>query len=252
MAAGLPAYFTGQPCCHSHIARRRTKTCLCLACELDKKAKVRPRYADKKNLSRAAWREKKKAEAAALGTVWSETDPEKMRRYRIEWLARNPDWSPPAESIARRKTANKAYVEANKNRISARKKFWYEQNKDRISDDFKKKYAENPEFYCEQRRKHSRGNLLLRRAENQRRRAVKRNAEGSFCKGDIDALFDKQRGICVGCETDISVAFHIDHKTPLSRGGSNWPANLQLLCSTCNLTKGSMTMEEWMSRKMAA
>jgi 5-methylcytosine-specific restriction endonuclease McrA len=31
-----------------------------------------------------------------------------------------------------------------------------------------------------------------------------------------------------------------DHKTPLVRGGSNLPSNIQVLCQPCNGTKSSM------------
>jgi hypothetical protein len=37
----------------------------------------------------------------------------------------------------------------------------------------------------------------------------------------------------------------IDHKTPISRGGSCELDNLQALCRPCNRSKGRKTMEEW-------
>jgi len=30
---------------------------------------------------------------------------------------------------------------------------------------------------------------------------------------------------------------HIDHVKPISKGGSNWPANLRPACEPCNLRK---------------
>ena len=36
-----------------------------------------------------------------------------------------------------------------------------------------------------------------------------------------------------------------DHIVPLSRGGSNALVNLATACRPCNLSKGSMTVEEW-------
>jgi 5-methylcytosine-specific restriction endonuclease McrA len=35
----------------------------------------------------------------------------------------------------------------------------------------------------------------------------------------------------------------------MARGGSNWPSNLQLLCKSCNLSKGARDAEEFMREK---
>ena len=39
--------------------------------------------------------------------------------------------------------------------------------------------------------------------------------------------------------------FEIDHKIPLSRGGTNHARNLQLLCAECNQQKGVLTPKEF-------
>lgn len=49
---------------------------------------------------------------------------------------------------------------------------------------------------------------------------------------------------CMGMLT----RYHIDHKTPVSRGGTNDIANLQLLCPACNLKKSASTHEEYVAR----
>ena len=36
-----------------------------------------------------------------------------------------------------------------------------------------------------------------------------------------------------------------DNMLPRSRGGTDHPDNLQLLCSGCNRSKGDKTMAEW-------
>ena len=53
-------------------------------------------------------------------------------------------------------------------------------------------------------------------------------------------LFGKQEGRCGGCLMDFPFKiFEVDHMIPQSRGGTDHPDNLQLLCSHCNRMKGS-------------
>ena len=58
-------------------------------------------------------------------------------------------------------------------------------------------------------------------------------------------LFGIQEGKCNGCEVLFPFRnMTIDHITPRSRGGTDDPDNLQLLCGACNSTKGNRTQEE--------
>jgi hypothetical protein len=41
----------------------------------------------------------------------------------------------------------------------------------------------------------------------------------------------------------------IDHIVPRSRGGTDDPDNLQVLCAQCNASKGARTMEEWIAER---
>jgi 5-methylcytosine-specific restriction endonuclease McrA len=78
-------------------------------------------------------------------------------------------------------------------------------------------------------------------------KARKRCAEGRYYLKDINAIFASQNGKCPGCDEDITNNFHVDHVVALSAGGTNWPDNLQLLCPTCNFSKGSKSMSEWLA-----
>lgn len=59
------------------------------------------------------------------------------------------------------------------------------------------------------------------------------------------AVFYRDRGLCTGCNKDISGILttqpdrHYDHIVPLSIGGLNDVTNIQLLCQMCNLKKSS-------------
>lgn len=59
------------------------------------------------------------------------------------------------------------------------------------------------------------------------------------------ALFHRESGCCSICKTNLTGIFsteekmHIDHIIPISKGGTNDPTNLQILCEGCNLKKGN-------------
>ena len=62
-------------------------------------------------------------------------------------------------------------------------------------------------------------------------------------------LFGQQEGRCAGCATEFPFrAFDIDHVIPQSRGGTDHPDNLQLLCSHCNRVKGNRPQEYLLAR----
>ena len=59
-------------------------------------------------------------------------------------------------------------------------------------------------------------------------------------------LYGEQEGICRGCDTHFPFrVMDVDHILPRSRGGTDHPNNLQILCSGCNRSKGDKTMAEW-------
>ena len=58
-------------------------------------------------------------------------------------------------------------------------------------------------------------------------------------------LYGEQEGVCVGCNTHFPFrVMDVDHVLPRSKGGTDHPDNLQLLCSGCNRSKGGKTMAE--------
>lgn len=54
------------------------------------------------------------------------------------------------------------------------------------------------------------------------------------------AAYERQKGLCKICGKPFAFEdMHGDHATPWSRGGKTTPDNLQMLCTTCNLSKGA-------------
>lgn len=89
----------------------------------------------------------------------------------------------------------------------------------------------------------------VKRKAQSKRRARARNAEGQFSVQEIFDLLIKQKHRCSICDCDLNISgYQIDHKTPLSRGGSNWISNIQLLCPKDNRQKNASTDEEYRAK----
>lgn len=69
----------------------------------------------------------------------------------------------------------------------------------------------------------------------------RRHAVGKFSHEDIQELLELQDHMCAICfeEFNDMLKYEIDHIKPLSKGGTNWPTNLQLLCRSCNAKKSA-------------
>ena len=80
--------------------------------------------------------------------------------------------------------------------------------------------------------------------------AHERGASGFLTEQDVNILYKRQEARCARCRTSLGAkrkpnGYHIDHITPVSRGGKNVPSNVQLLCPTCNVRKGARTRPEF-------
>ena len=54
-------------------------------------------------------------------------------------------------------------------------------------------------------------------------------------------IFERDKKVCRHCLARIGFQhrWHVDHVVPVSKGGTNEEANLQLLCEACNMKKGN-------------
>ncbi len=74
-------------------------------------------------------------------------------------------------------------------------------------------------------------------------------ARPSFSTKDKEFLYDRQKGKCNGCKVKFPMRnMTVDHIKPFSKGGSDKPSNLQLLCGACNSTKGNGTQAQFQKR----
>lgn len=64
-------------------------------------------------------------------------------------------------------------------------------------------------------------------------------AIGYYTEEQWQALCSFFDGKCARCKKPVQ-RFSPDHIKPLSRGGTNWPNNLQALCWPCNKAKSNL------------
>ena len=152
--------------------------------------------------------------------------------YQREWKKLNPDKHKGNmdryNSSLKSKVCQKRYRDKNKDTRNAYTREWYQNNKEsvltRTSAYFKTPKGKRVKAACD---------------------ANRRGAEGSFTAENIKDLYATQGGRCYYCSVDIENGYHIEHMTPLSRGGQNDVSNICLACAPCNLSKHTKTAEEF-------
>lgn len=218
-ARGMQFYFTGRACKNGHVAKRYVETWRCHGCQLEWGAEQRANDATRD-------------QRLDYGRAYRQANAERLRVYRLanREQERAQQRKAKAASPEKQRGWNKAYYAANKEKELARSKAYQLANKEAVAAKQRDWKQANPDAV---------------NAIRANRRARELNAEGSYTQADIARLFKLQKGRCAECRTSIKRGHHVDHILPLIKGGSNWPANLQLLCQSCNNRKYDKDPIEW-------
>lgn len=159
----------------------------------------------------------------------------KTRKYAAE----NPD---------KIKASNQRYYQNNKELHDA-KSLQYFKDHPEVKKAIEARYRRNHSDKCnESNQRWLNKNPEKKREYSQRRKARKQNAVGQFNAEDIQTLYVSQQGKCWWCECELNGKYEIDHRIPLSRGGTNNANNLCLTCRTCNRSKNDKLPHEWNGR----
>ena len=131
---------------------------------------------------------------------------------------------------------------ANKERFKEKSRQWRKDNRARMNEQGREWRAANLERSRETNRKWVKNNPEKVKARTDKRRARKMGAEGFYTDADIKMIYNLQGGKCIYCNDELREDFQVDHIVPLIKRGTNWPKNIQLLCSkqgnACNQRKG--------------
>ncbi|WP_405560649.1 HNH endonuclease [Streptomyces sp. NBC_01180] len=98
----------------------------------------------------------------------------------------------------------------------------------------------NQERIAEYQAEYRRYNPDVRHAQRHRRRAALASTEHvPYSRTDI---LDRWGHQCCYCDAP---AEHLDHVTPISKGGADADWNLVPACARCNCSKGAKTLAQW-------
>lgn len=159
------------------------------------------------------WQAKNLPHLAAYTRKRMRENPELFRSYRRKQKAKNPEKWKRLEARRRRR-----YYERFPERHNARKRAWRKNNPDKC------------------------------RLEKYRRRTLESSASGTFTMEQLMARFSLYGWRCAYCKTELTMeTATVDHRIPLCRGGSNWPANLAPACRSCNSRKSHRTVAEFLT-----
>lgn len=122
-----------------------------------------------------------------------------------------------------------------------------EKNREETNRRAREKHAKDPSYKREKERQWRKNNPEKAKIKNTTAR-LNRRARGGYRLKICEVMQVKNlyNGICFYCKRDD--ATDIEHRLPLSRGGTNEMANLCLACRQCNLRKGKMTDSEFIAR----
>ena len=150
-------------------------------------------------------------------------DPDKAKKYRKN----NPDRI--------KKLKRKCYLK-NKDKVLESNKRWARENRKKVNE-CNRKYNKR---YREKHPEKSRNYTRIRRAR-------KKGAKGCFTHEQVKARFHYYGNRCYYCGCDGKMT--LDHRIPLSKGGTNWPANIVPACMSCNSSKRNKTEKEFLTWK---
>lgn len=178
----------------------------------------------------AAYYAKNKERVCARAAVWRACNPERKRMADTAWSQLNPEKKKQhARAFAERSPARLKELQAEyraKHRIAHQKATlrWQKENPDKSRVATARWKAKN-RTTC----------ALL----EHNRKAQKRINGGCLSKDIVSHLYTAQEGYCLYCGQLLQENFQIDHKMPISLGGTNTDDNVQLLHAVCNQRKNN-------------
>lgn len=171
-----------------------------------------------------------------------EYDRQRMQipEVRERKLAQRKEREKLPEVRARRRITDKARLDRNPEIRKRKSAYIRELRKDPVWREYFKDY--NRQYF-----KSEHGKAVIARCDA-KRRALELSSEGEYTVEDVKTALRSQKYKCWWCGIALKGVWHIDHRVPLSKGGTNWSNNICITCPHCNLSKNNKLPHEWNGR----
>lgn len=212
-----------------------------------KKARMKDGLASQCRSCVAEWWQRyyaeRREEQRERSKVYRKTRPRPDPAIHREYWARN------REAIAVRRKAkyesDERLREVNRRRAAA----WALEHREEQQRKGREYYAANRDERKRKVREYEAANpekvRWWSRIKTNQRRARLSGAGGKYTEEDVQRLYRLQKGRCANCRGSLKSGYHVDHRIPVARGGSNDPTNIELLCPNCNMRKSSKLPHEF-------
>jgi 5-methylcytosine-specific restriction endonuclease McrA len=206
---------------------------------------------EKKDAQRYAATEHGKTQIAARRKAWRAKSADKIAVHNRNYRLKNPEklkqkgknyWEKNRPMLLAKQ---KKYREANADKVALSTSKWQKENKDRVNAKSKKWRNTHPEQAAQIGKNFREKNPENGKLTSMRYRARKyQNGIFLVRETEIKSLLEKPCFYC-GAKSE-----HLDHVTPISRGGRHSIGNLIQSCAGCNLSKSKKTIMEWRVAKV--
>ncbi len=203
---------------------------------------------------RRQWRKAHPRKARARARAWRRKNAGKVRLWHKRWRESRAGQAWYRKNRAKRRRRQQKYYRRERRlkleQQRARRRRYYWKNRGKINLKRRTQRAENALFFRESDRQRYRKHRLRRIVQQRNTQARRAGAIGQITPSQWRNLLKRHRFRCFYCRVKLLPANRtLDHKVPLSRGGTNTIDNVVPACRPCNNRKLRMTTEEFLERR---
>ena len=227
---------------------------------MSEESKVCPKCGIDKDLTIEFWKPSKDCESGLATGMCRDC----FNAYYREKCKNDPAWRREKERLYKERNPEK-YAEKVKRRtqkaIEQGKNKYCNRNQEKCRERDKERWRNDPVYrqkdrerwerrkangYNEHEKERYKENPLPKMLKVNKRRVLKLNAKGTHTEQQLRQKYEYHGKQCYYCKKPLTInELTEDHRIPLSKGGTDWIANIVPACLSCNSRKGKKSEQEY-------